>query len=123
MSKVKQLFEIDDFNLWDKEIEVFLIQGEKEKEVSISRAKFEKWLKDSGRLDYCNDSADYAGEHQQETGSISLDNYWNDIMIDKRKDLYDYIILNMVDNRIIFDIESPIKRILENAFSHLNPQI
>lgn len=121
MSKVKQLFEIDDFNLWDKEIEVFLIQGEKEKEKSISRAKFEKWLEDSGRLDYCNDAVDHEGEHVQVTGTIDIENYWDDILLDKRQHLYDYILLN-IDPEKIFDIESPLKRILEDAFSHLNPQ-
>lgn len=122
MSKVKQLFEIDEYTLWDKEIEVFLMNDTQEKEINIPREKFEQWLEDSGRLNYCNDSVNYAGDHIQETGTISIDHYWDNIFIDKKPDLYDYILLKVVDAKKIFDIESPLKRILENAFSHLMPQ-
>jgi len=122
MANLRQLFEIDDYNVWEKEIECFLVNNTQEKEINIPREKFEQWLEDSDRLDYCHDSVDYKGDHIQETGTISIDHYWDNIFIDKKPDLYDYILLKIVDAKKIFDIESPLKRILENAFSHLTTQ-
>ncbi len=112
MSKNTNLFEIEDFNLFDEEIEVIAVKDEREKTISVPRSMFEKWLQNTDRLDYCNDFADYAGEHQQQTGTISIEDYWADINIEKKVDLYEFIILKMMDSRKIFDIQTPLKSIL-----------
>jgi hypothetical protein len=72
-------------------------------------------MQNDDRLDYCNDYADYAGEHQQETGTISIEDYWDDINIEKHRDLYEFIVLKMMDSRKIFDVETSLKSILKTA--------
>lgn len=120
MSKVQKLFEIEDFNLWEDEIEVFLTKGEVQREKNIPRAKFENWLKDSGRLDWEDNYSDHTGEHVQETGSMTIDQYWDDCHFEQKCfDLYEYLILHM-DVRKVFDVESPIFRILATAFAPQN---
>jgi hypothetical protein len=118
MSKNTNLFEIEDFNLFDEEIEVIAIKGEQEKTISVPRGRFEKWLQNDDRLEYCIDSVDHTGEHVQNLGTISVEDYWSDINISKTRDLYEFIVLKMMDSRKIFDIQTPLKSIL-NAYTLL----
>ena len=115
MANLKQLFEINDFTLFDEEIEVTVERGQREKTISVPRARFEKWMQNTDRLDYCNDYADCQGEHVQQTGTFSIEGYWSDINIEKKVDLYEFIVLKIMDVRQIFDIETPLKQILANA--------
>ena len=115
MSKNNKLFEITDFTLFESEIEVTVERGECEKTISVPRGRFEKWLQNTDRLDYCSDYADCQGEHVQQTGTYSIEGYWSDINIEKKVDLYEFIILKMMDVRKIFDIETPLKQILAHA--------
>lgn len=108
-----KLFEIIDFNLFDEEIEVIAVKGEREKTISVPRARFEKWLQNDGRLNYCIDSVDHTGEHVQDLGTISIEDYWSDINIEKKRDLYEFIVLKMMDSRKIFDIQTSLQSILK----------
>lgn len=119
MANLKQLFEIEDFNLFDEEIEVIASKGEQEKTISVPRGRFEKWLVNTDRLEYCTDSVDHTGEHVQDLGTISVEDYWDDINIEKKRDLYEFIILKMMDSRKIFDVQISLKSILKTAFSHV----
>lgn len=114
MANLKQLFEITDFTLFDEEIEVTIERGEREKTISVPRARFEKWLQNTDRIDYCKDYCE-AGEHVQQTGTFTIENYWGDINIEKKTDLYEFIVLKMMDVRKTFDIETPLKSILAHA--------
>jgi len=111
-AKLQNLFQIDEYNVCDDEIEVFLLKGGEEKTIFISREKFEKWLKEDNRLDWVFDCADTMGEHYQETGTMPVESYYEACTIDEVKsDLYDYIIKKM-DCKKFF--EAPLNHILEN---------
>jgi hypothetical protein len=112
MAKIK-LFEIDDYNLFETEIEAFLKKDGKEKTIFIHRPDFEQWLKDDSRLDWIMDSCDYAGEHVQQQYSIPIEDYFQESCIEEVKtDLYDYIKAN-------YFFESSAVSILQHAFSHI----
>jgi len=111
-ANLKKLFQIGEFNLFDDEIEVFLLKDGEEKTLFISREKFEKWLKEDSRLDWTFDCADTLGEHYQETGTMPVESYYEAFTIEEVKtDLYDYIIKKM-DCKKFF--EAPLNHILEN---------
>lgn len=116
MANLRKLFEIDDYDLQEEKIKVTIAKGDQFKNVSFSRARFERWMLKTGRLDYCNDRANCFGEHIQETGTLDIEDYWYDINIDKKKDLYEYIILKVADPDKIFDIKKPLSNILGGHF-------
>ena len=104
-AKLQNLFHIDEYNVYDDEIEVFLLKDGQEKTIFISREKFEKWLKEDNRLDWVFDCADTMGEHYQETGTMPVESYYEACTIDEVKtDLYDYIIKKM-DCKKFFELD------------------
>lgn len=103
MNKITKLFEIEDYNISDEEIEVTTFKNDVEKNYTIDRQKFEKWLRHNDKLDYCFDWSDYAGEHQQEVGQMSLDEYWESGREYIYQDLYDYIIIK-IEGEKFFDV-------------------
>lgn len=107
----KKLFEIENFILQDDKIFVNILKRGKEESIKINRAEYEKWLISSGRLEWINDSVSYNGEHEQDSGTIAIDNYWNDINVDKDNDLYDWILLKWVAEDV-FEIKQPLSNIL-----------
>jgi hypothetical protein len=112
MAKIK-LFEIDDYNLFETEIEVFLKKDGKEKTIFIHRPDFEQWLKDDSRLDWIMDSCDYAGEHVQQQYSIPIEDYFQESCIEEVKtDLSDFIKAKNL-------FESLAVNILKHAFLHI----
>lgn len=112
-SKSNKLFEIEEYNLFDDEIEVTITRGEQEKTISVPRERFERWLENNGRLDYCRDWADYSGEHQQDTGTMTIEDYWDwSTYREIKSDLYDFIVTKMMDVRKVFDVQTPLKNIL-----------
>ncbi len=117
MCKLKQLFEIEDFELWETEIEVFTASG---KDYLISREQFENWLRWDDRLNWEYNYSDCAGEHVQELGVMSLTEYWAQDSDTIKSDLYDFIVVKIIGEKA-FDIKPALESILENAFSHLNP--
>lgn len=118
MRKVTKIFEIDEYELFDEEINVTVTNGHQEKEIPVPRERFEKWLKYDDRLEWIRDSVDHLGEHVQQTGTVPAEMYWEDFHSYRIKsDLYDFIVLKMADHRTIFDIEKPIKEILNLQIS------
>jgi hypothetical protein len=115
MAKVKQLFEIDDFELQENKILVDIFKGGKPQTVTIPRASYEKWLSDSGRLDWVTDSCTYNGEHEQKTGTLTIDYYWFDVCTEKKSDLYDWIVLKWISEGV-FNIEQPLANIMGGHF-------
>ena len=104
---MKKLFEIEEYVLTPKLITCTL---ENEQEVVIDREVFERWLEDSGRLEYCFEAPDHTGELTTHDGIMSLNAYWQEW--DAYGDLYDYMIIgNVVDP---FDIQDSLKNILSD---------
>lgn len=114
-TKVKQLFEIDDYTLEENIIVVDILKNGREKEIKINRNIYQSWLQDSGRLEWVFDTGNYRGEHIQEIGTLAMDDYWQDIMVDKNNDLYDFIVLKMVAEDA-FNIKQPLSNILGTHF-------
>ena len=110
-SKDKQ-FQIDEYNEYDSEIEVFTLKNGEEKTLFIDREKFEKWLEKDGRLEWIYDYADCQGEAVQETGILPIEDYFSENSTYKiKEDLYDYIIEKNLYDRM--------GKIFQNAFSHI----
>ena len=102
-----KLFNIEEYYLSSTIINVVL---DDEREINFSREKFEKWLEDSGRLEYMHVLPDHTGEPKEIEGIMSVKSYWGEW--DAYGDLYDYIIINnMVDP---FDVNEPLKNILND---------
>jgi hypothetical protein len=102
-----KLFKIEEYDLTAKFITV---TTEDEQVIEIEREKFEKWLEDSGRLEYTFTMPDHTGEPKEVEGIMSVNSYWGEW--DADNDLYDYIILhNMVDP---FAINEPLNNILSD---------
>ena len=102
-----KLFTIAEYDLTSKSITV---TTEDEQIIEIEREKFEKWLEDSGRLEYSFVMPDHTGEPKECEGIMSLDSYWGEWSADN--DLYDFIIIhNMVDP---FDVNDSLNNILSD---------
>lgn len=114
MQSNNKLFEIDEYDLQDDKILVYLFKKGKQEIVTIPRAKYEEWLSDSSRLDWVTDNVNYCGEHDQQTGTLAIDIYWTGIF-DVTPDLYDWIVLKMVAEDV-FDIQTPLANILGGHF-------
>lgn len=96
-----KLFEIEDYNVFENEdlIEVFTDK----KDYSFSLSKFNYWLEKSDRLEWCDDGVDHNGVHVQQTGVMTIDDYWQGDTRLIRNDLYDYIILK-IESEKKFDL-------------------
>lgn len=103
MNKTTKLFEIEDYNISDEEIEVTTFKNGEEKNYIIDRQKFERWLRHNDKLDYCFDWSDYRGDHQQDTGQMSLEEYWESSRKCICEDIYDYIIVK-IEGEQVFDV-------------------
>ena len=110
-----KLFNITDFNLWEKEIEVLTDK----KDYFIPRQKFEDWLRWDDRLNWEMNYSDHNGDHKQETGVMSLEEYWSTDQKGIKEDLYDYIVTKIIGARV-FEIKPALNNILEHAFSHVS---
>lgn len=115
MTKVNQLFEVDEYLVEPDTILVNIFKDGKSRIVKIPREDFEKWLQDSGRLDWCEDRADYRGEHIQATGTLTIEEYWSEYDETKFPDLYDWLVLNRMGENA-FDIQKPLSNILGGHF-------
>jgi guanylate kinase len=112
MSSKDKQFEIDEYNVFDSEIEVFTLNHGDEKTLFINREKFEKWLEKDGRLEWVYEYADYSGEAVQETGILPIEDYFVENSSYKiKEDLYDYITEKNLYDRM--------GKIFQNAFSHI----
>jgi hypothetical protein len=110
MSSKDKQFQIDEYNEYDSEIEVFTLNHGEEKTIFINREKFEKWLEKDGRLEWIYDYCQ--GEAVQETGTLPVEDYFIENSSYKiKEDLYDYITEKNLYDRM--------GKIFQNAFSHI----
>jgi hypothetical protein len=63
----------------------------------IPLTDFTKWLKRTDRLGWSEDYSDYSGEHLQETGEYSLDQYWEMGTRFIHHDISDFIMIHFVN--------------------------
>jgi hypothetical protein len=57
---------------------------------AVNRNAFEKWVDDNNKRDWIHDTSNYRGEHEQSSGTMTWDDYYDN---DKYvcEDLNDYI--------------------------------
>ena len=114
-AKLQKLFHIDEYNVYDSEIEIFLLKDGDEKTIFIDREKFLKWLDDEDRLKWIYDYTDSAGEHQQKTGEVPPELYFEETpFFQVESDLHDYIMANYKKY-----FQTPLDQIFQHAFSHI----
>lgn len=113
MQSTKNLFEIESYSLDESEIIVYPDHGEP---VTFSKTKFENWLLFTDRLNWEMNFSDNGGDHIQQVGTLSLSEYWEMLPASINADLYDYIILKVMNEAEIFKIQEP----LQNIFNHFN---
>jgi hypothetical protein len=121
MCKSNKLFEVDEYLIEGEAIFVSISKNDKSSIEQIPRAHFEKWLTESGRLDWCEDSANCFGEHVQETGTMSIEEYWREYDTTKFPDLYDWLVIHKLGENV-FDIQKPLSKIL-NGYSLTNKSL
>lgn len=92
---MKTLMKIIDFNLDrdDNQITVDLDTNR----CFIPLDQFESWLKRTDRLQWVHDYSDYTGEHCQDTGEYSFDQYWQMAQAYIKHDIYEFIVINFID--------------------------
>jgi hypothetical protein len=93
-------FEIKDAVLGNEVIGVTILTHEfVSKNILINRFSFERWVKDSNKLDFSNsfiNPTDFFGMGE-DTGNLSLKEYWSS-GDNVTSDLYDFIIKNNLHN-------------------------
>lgn len=82
--------------------------------VWIPLNQFEKWLADSDRLYWEHNYSDHNGDHVQECGLYTIDQYWQMASIYILNDIYEYFIVNKFVDPFA-GIKNSITKILENA--------
>jgi len=113
-ANLNKLFYIDEYNVYDDEIEIFLLKDIDEKTIFIDREKFLKWLDDEDRLKWVDDYV-CNGEHQQKTGEVPPELYFEQTSYSQvENDLYDYIMANYKKY-----FQTPLDQIFQHAFSHI----
>jgi hypothetical protein len=64
----------------------------------VKREAFETWLIQNSKLDWCLDTANYKGEHDQRLGTFTLEQYYETPYI--KTDLEDYIKIIKSENKL-----------------------
>lgn len=93
---MQQQFTVESYEVVKGVIIVMLERYDIGLPVTIPQDKFEWWLKINDKLEWVMDTSDHTGDHQQFTGTMSLEEYWATSDIDIHKDLYGYIIGNPI---------------------------
>lgn len=57
----------------------------------IEKERFNQWLIDNNRLEWVNDTSNERGEHHQQTGVLTLDQYYELPEVYLKSDMYDYL--------------------------------
>lgn len=96
MQKQPQQFKIEGYDLINNEIIVDIEKYSISIPVTIPLDKFEWWLKTNDRLQWEMNLSDHQGVHQQFTGTMSLEEYWNTDTSQIKEDLYGYISTNPI---------------------------
>lgn len=110
-----KLFDIKDYNVWENDIEIF----SDKKDWIISRSGFENWLRFSDRLNWEMNISDHNGNHVQETGVMSIEEYWSLDQNSIKTDLYDYVVIKVLDVKV-FDVFQSLGNILNPIYSPVN---
>jgi len=92
---MKTLFEIIDF-IAERNLNSLTVELENTT-CEIPLSKFEDWLHRTDRLNWVHDWSDHSGEHCQESGTYTLDQYWDMSHQYIAHDIYTYILINFVD--------------------------
>jgi hypothetical protein len=83
---------IENFEKDDLNVEVGITLNGVVLTINIRMFRYEKWLKESDRLDWELNHSDYTGEHVQHTGSYTMQEYWRILSEDAiKEDLKTYI--------------------------------
>lgn len=93
---MKTLFEIIDYNA-DTDCNVLTVDLSTDNRCHIPLDKFQAWLKPTDRLQWVHDWSDHDGDHCQETGEYSLDQYWQMAHAFIKHDIYEFIVIHFVD--------------------------
>lgn len=93
---MKTLFKILDFNV-DSDINCLHVELDTDHKCHIPLDQFEKWLERTDRLAWTHDWSDHNGEHCQETGQYTIDQYWDMSAKFIKHDIYEFIVINFID--------------------------
>ena len=97
-TELAKQIDVEDYELTDNSILVHwgFVGDEENKEQKISRKDFEQFITDAHKLEYCDDMAGLNGQHVQEAGTITIEQYWdNTSFTDNLQDLKEYLLLNI----------------------------
>lgn len=102
---MKTLFEIIDF-ITERNLNSLTVELENNT-CEIPLSKYEDWLQRTDRLNWVHDWSDHTGEHCQETGTYTLDQYWKMSSRHIAHDIYSFILAHFLD--AIKDVKKPIR--------------
>jgi len=63
----------------------------------IPLSDFERWIKHTERLQWIEDWSDHAGEHCQESGEYTIEQYWEMGSRLISSDIYDFIVIHFIN--------------------------
>jgi hypothetical protein len=106
---MKTLFEITEYNV-DRDCNVLCVDLSTEHRCHIPLTQFEKWLQRTDRLSWVHDWSDHDGEHCQETGEYSTEQYWEMSTAFIKHDIYEFIVIHFVSDAFK-DIKDSITKI------------
>ena len=81
---------VTDYEKINSQVHVLCENFEGEIVIEIEKSQFEDWLDYDDRLGFCMDW-ESGGNHQQLTGNIDLQEYWELDTMFIKKDLHDYL--------------------------------
>lgn len=92
-------FLIEDYEIKNETVIVTLQKSGVIIPITIPLEKFKFFLVTNGKLDWELNTSDHTGEHQQFTGSMTMDEYWGTDEKLIHEDLYEYITTNPITYR------------------------
>jgi hypothetical protein len=105
----KPLIEIDTWEMDLNLIKVSALKNNIPVDYELSIVKFEAFIDRHGKRDYCSDPSDYRGEHVQDAGTMSWDEYYESTYL--MEDLIEFIIIQEAD-QVFTDISAGINKIV-----------
>lgn len=93
---MKKLFKITDFSVEHDDNEI-IATLDTQHVCHIPLNKFERWLKQTDRLEWVHEYSDNTGDHIQETGRYTMDQYWGMSRAYLKYDIYEFIGIHFID--------------------------
>lgn len=93
---MKTLFKIVDFAVEHDDNEI-IAHLDTEHVCHIPLDKYQDWLKRTDRLQWVHDYSDHTGEHCQDTGEYTIDQYWEMADAFIKHDIYEFISIHFID--------------------------